>query len=74
MMQAINTRVVRRSAELLGYGAEFNYQELGVAPDEKTARRMALPGPSAEVRSQMVAKGKQASTSAHRAVSRLPPR
>ncbi|KAH8091498.1 oxidoreductase [Aureococcus anophagefferens] len=40
-MAPINTRVVRRSGELLGYGAGFSYDEYAVAPSEAAASKMA---------------------------------
>lgn len=40
-MAPINTRVVRRSAMLLGYGDDFRYDEFAVAPSEAAAAKMA---------------------------------
>jgi len=39
MMATINTRVVRRSNAWLHYGRDFGYQEVALAPDEKTAKK-----------------------------------
>ena len=39
-MALINTRVVRRSAVLLDYGAGFGYDEYAVAPSEAVAKKM----------------------------------
>lgn len=58
MMAKLNTRVVRRSAGILGYGSQFVYQEVAVAKNEDVAKRMALPGPPAAVRAKMVAQGR----------------
>mmetsp|Transcript_23826 Transcript_23826/g.48369 ORF Transcript_23826/g.48369 Transcript_23826/m.48369 type:complete len:286 (-) Transcript_23826:19-876(-) len=41
VMHAVNSRVVRRSAQLLGWGPRFNYVELTPVPSRKAAERMA---------------------------------
>jgi len=41
VMHPVNSRVVRRSAQLLGWGPRFNYVELSPAPNRKAAERMA---------------------------------
>eukprot|EP00041_Stephanoeca_diplocostata_P020941 m.479175 g.479175 ORF g.479175 m.479175 type:complete len:221 (+) comp21697_c0_seq8:88-750(+) len=38
-MEKINARVVRKSAGCLNYGAAFNFQELSLVPDEKSAKK-----------------------------------
>lgn len=62
MMEMLNTRVVRKSAKALGYrhGSKggFLYSESALAKSEAVARKMAMPGPSLEVRKQLVAQGK----------------
>lgn len=58
VMAGINTRIVRKSAEALGYGADFVYREVAVAPSEKVARKMARPGPPADKRAELMAAGK----------------
>uniref|UniRef100_A0A7S1S878 Saccharopine dehydrogenase NADP binding domain-containing protein n=1 Tax=Alexandrium catenella TaxID=2925 RepID=A0A7S1S878_ALECA len=49
VMHAVNSRVVRRSAQLLGWGQHFNYVELSPVPSKKVAERMvkqqATPAP-----------------------------
>ena len=48
-MARLNTRVVRRSASELGYGApDFVYQERMMVTDEVTARKLARPPPPPE--------------------------
>ena len=39
-MEKINARVVRKSAGCLNFGANFNFQELSLVPDEKTAKKL----------------------------------
>eukprot|EP00927_Polykrikos_kofoidii_P073237 TRINITY_DN69299_c0_g1_i1.p1 TRINITY_DN69299_c0_g1~~TRINITY_DN69299_c0_g1_i1.p1 ORF type:complete len:455 (+),score=76.85 TRINITY_DN69299_c0_g1_i1:64-1365(+) len=39
MMAGINTRVVRRSSMLLGYGPNYNYREVMICPNEKAAKK-----------------------------------
>eukprot|EP01065_Artemidia_motanka_P032164 TRINITY_DN39202_c0_g1_i1.p1 TRINITY_DN39202_c0_g1~~TRINITY_DN39202_c0_g1_i1.p1 ORF type:complete len:423 (+),score=84.02 TRINITY_DN39202_c0_g1_i1:66-1334(+) len=61
IMEKINTKVVRRSAMLLGYGPSFGYQEVGLAPNEKAARiiqKKMMNIPPAHVRAEMVKKGR----------------
>lgn len=41
VMHPVNSRVVRRSAQLLGWGSHFNYVELSPMPSKKAAERMA---------------------------------
>jgi len=61
IMSKVNSRVVRRTSELLDYGPEFNYQEVHLAPTPKAAEKMfksVTQMPPAKVRAQMVKKGR----------------
>jgi short subunit dehydrogenase-like uncharacterized protein len=59
-MAQINSRVVRRSDSMLGYGDEFSYSEYMEAPNEKFAQRLvkAANGPPATKRQEMVDAGR----------------
>mmetsp|Transcript_2369 Transcript_2369/g.7318 ORF Transcript_2369/g.7318 Transcript_2369/m.7318 type:complete len:403 (-) Transcript_2369:143-1351(-) len=57
-MAGINTRVVRKSAGLLGYGPAFAYREVSIAPNEEVAKKMARVGPPAAKREEMVKAGR----------------
>ena len=41
MTAQINTRVVRRSSEFLGYGPNFTYNESALAPTERATKKIA---------------------------------
>eukprot|EP00996_Jenningsia_fusiforme_P000959 NODE_1874_length_1373_cov_31.248489_g1695_i0.p1 GENE.NODE_1874_length_1373_cov_31.248489_g1695_i0~~NODE_1874_length_1373_cov_31.248489_g1695_i0.p1 ORF type:complete len:406 (+),score=68.15 NODE_1874_length_1373_cov_31.248489_g1695_i0:61-1278(+) len=62
MMGEINTRVVRRSAHLLGsesgYSQDFGYNECMLAKSESAANRLAAPMPPASKREAMQQAGR----------------
>lgn len=58
-MATINTRIVRRSNLLCGYGGDaFQYRESQLCASEDEARKLARGGPPADKRVELVAQGR----------------
>jgi len=62
VMESLNTRVVRRSAFDLKYRSPgkggFHYSECAIAPDETSAKKLAMGSAPPEKRKQLVEQGK----------------
>ena len=73
VMQKVNTRIVRRTTEFMDFGANFVYQEVGVAPNQKEAEKMARPPLPSKVIKMMVEQVRHCCTMLAHSTRRLPP-